>query len=184
MRVKLNARPRPATVIALLALFLALGGTAIAARHYLLSSLNQIKPSVLAQLRGRSGRAGRNGAAGPRGREGPTGVGGETGPRGEAGPMGSALWAVVRADGALIRGAGSVSASQAESTPGRYEVLFNRNIARCAYIATLGSTSNSRPQNGEIGVATSIRNEDAVFVKTHNGQNEESPESFHLAVFC
>jgi hypothetical protein len=184
MRLKLTARPRPATVIALLALFLALGGTAIAARHYLLTSTNQIKPSVLAQLRGRTGRVGRNGVTGPRGRQGPAGAGGETGPKGEPGPIGSALWAVVRADGALIRGAGSISASPAESTPGRYEVLFNRNVARCAYIATLGSTSNSQPHNGEIGVATSSRNEDAVLVKTHNGQNEEGPESFHLAVFC
>ncbi len=183
MRLKLTAWPRPTTVIALLALFCALGGTAIAARHYLVTSTSQIKPSVLRQLRGKTGRTGPSGPTGPRGRQGPAGAVGETGPRGEAGPMGSVLWAVVRADGTLIRGAG-ISASRAESTPGRYEVVFNRNVARCAYIATLGSTSNSLPHNGQIGVATSSRNEDSVFVKTDNGQNEESAESFHLAVFC
>lgn len=43
-------RPSAPTLIALLALFFALGGTAIAARRYLITSTNQIKPSVLRQL--------------------------------------------------------------------------------------------------------------------------------------
>ena len=51
-------RPSPASIIASLALFVALGGTAIAARHYLITSTSQIKPSVLKELRGNAGANG------------------------------------------------------------------------------------------------------------------------------
>jgi hypothetical protein len=43
-------RPSPATAIAGLALFVALGGTAIAASHYVVTSTSQIKPSVLSAI--------------------------------------------------------------------------------------------------------------------------------------
>jgi len=45
-------------VVAYLALFVALGGTAIAAHHYLLTSTKQISPKVLKKLRGRTGPRG------------------------------------------------------------------------------------------------------------------------------
>jgi hypothetical protein len=73
-------RPSTSTVIASLALFFALGGTAIAARHYLITTTSQIKPSVLAKLKGNAGRAGAQGPAGAPGLQGPQG------PQGPAGP--------------------------------------------------------------------------------------------------
>jgi hypothetical protein len=75
--------PSPAVCIATLALFFAVGGTAIAAHHYLITSASQIKPSVLKMLHGVAGPAGVAGAAGP---AGPTGPAGATGPQGPAGP--------------------------------------------------------------------------------------------------
>jgi hypothetical protein len=72
----MQRRPSPATAIALLALFFALGGTAVAARHYLITSTSQIKPSVLRQLHGNTGA------------QGPAGAGGPTGPQGPQGPAG------------------------------------------------------------------------------------------------
>lgn len=68
-----SRRPSPATVIALFALFFALGGTAIAAHHYLITNTSQIKPSVLRSLHGNAGRPGPAGAAGPAGLQGPAG---------------------------------------------------------------------------------------------------------------
>ena len=60
-------KPSPATVIASAALFFALGGTAIAAHHYLITKPGQIKPSVLAKLKGKSGPRVPTGAGGAAG---------------------------------------------------------------------------------------------------------------------
>ncbi len=61
-----------ANIVATMALVLAMGGSALAAKHYLITSTSQIKPSVLSRLRadGRRGPTGRPGARGPQGPEG------------------------------------------------------------------------------------------------------------------
>jgi hypothetical protein len=67
-----------ANVAATIALVLALGGgSAYAAKHYLVSSTKQIKPSVIAALRGHAGvQTGETGATGPGSTAGSTGSGG------------------------------------------------------------------------------------------------------------
>jgi hypothetical protein len=72
-------------IVAWLALFVAMGGTGIAAGHYIITSSRQIKPSVLRQLRGSSGVRGPEGKAGP---EGKVGLQGATGAEGKAGTNG------------------------------------------------------------------------------------------------
>jgi Collagen triple helix repeat (20 copies) len=77
-----------ANVAATLALFLSMSGGAMAARHYLITSTKQIKPSVLKQLRGKRGRTGAKGVTGPRGRTGAKGTTGPQGPQGSPGVEG------------------------------------------------------------------------------------------------
>jgi hypothetical protein len=87
-------RPRPhyANVAATLALLLAMGGGALAATHYLITSTSQISPRVLSQLRGRRGPGGPVGRTGKTGRTGRTGKSGAPGkpggPRGKTGRTG------------------------------------------------------------------------------------------------
>jgi hypothetical protein len=81
-------RLSPATVIASLALVFAMTGGAYAASRYVITSTKQIKPSVLASLKGRAGPAGAAGATGAAGPAGPTGAAGAVGAKGETGPKG------------------------------------------------------------------------------------------------
>jgi hypothetical protein len=79
-----------ANVTATLALFFAMSGGALAASHYLITSTKQIKPSVLAQLKGGAGKLGAQGLTGPIGPQGPAGATGATGAAGAAGGSGAA----------------------------------------------------------------------------------------------
>jgi hypothetical protein len=98
-------RPTPAGIIASLALFFALGGSAVAANHYLVTSSSQIKPSVLKGLHGPAGAKGAKGAAGANGAAGPVGPGGGQGPQGSQGPSGAPGTSVV----ARVRSAAPVT---------------------------------------------------------------------------
>jgi hypothetical protein len=72
-----------ANVAATLALVFAMSGGALAAKHYLVNSTNQINPKVLRKLRGAKGKTG---ATGPQGKQGAQGAAGTTGAQGPAGP--------------------------------------------------------------------------------------------------
>jgi collagen triple helix repeat protein len=78
-------------VVALVALFLALGGTGLAASRFIITSTSQIKPNVLRALRGTQGPPGAPGAPGSPGPPGAQGQGlqGLQGPQGGQGPQGA-----------------------------------------------------------------------------------------------
>jgi hypothetical protein len=69
----LRHRPSGALLVALVALFVALGGTAVAS-GWVITRIGQIKPSVRHQLRGNAGPQGPQGPAGPTGATGPAGI--------------------------------------------------------------------------------------------------------------
>jgi collagen triple helix repeat protein len=81
-------RLSPAMAVALLALFIAMGGSAVAASHYLINSAAQINPKVLKKLKGEIGPAGTAGITGSPGTPGGAGKEGAPGKEGAAGPEG------------------------------------------------------------------------------------------------
>jgi hypothetical protein len=76
-------------VVATLALVFAMGGSAVAAKHYLITSTSQISPKVLKALRGTSGAEGAPGKDGTSGKDGPAGAAGATGKEGPTGKEGA-----------------------------------------------------------------------------------------------
>src|SRR2546430_10518823 len=103
--------------IALLALFLALGGTSFAAATLINGSQikkhtiakNRLTNKAIKQLKGNRGPRGAQGAAGAQGTAGPQGVQGVQGVQGPAGP--GARWAAVAPDGTLGRQSGGITVS-------------------------------------------------------------------------
>jgi hypothetical protein len=94
---RIRRRITYANVAMTLALVFAMTGGAYAAKKYLITSTKQIKPSVLAQLKGKAGPAGPasapgtqgpQGAQGPAGKNGTNGTNGVNGKDGKEGPEG------------------------------------------------------------------------------------------------
>jgi hypothetical protein len=93
------------------------------------------------------------------------------------------LFAVVNPDGSLARGFRAVSSQR--FSPGQYEVVFNRNVSGCAYIATIGlSGSSGASPSGEITVVGRFGNANAVFLTTTDSAGNFADRGFHLAVHC
>ena len=169
--------------IALLALFVALGGTSFAATNALgpknsvgtaqvvNGSLQKVDLSKAAAtaLKGNAGTPGAAGAAGATGAIGP------------AGPAATTLWAVINADGTKSRGS-RVTASSV-TFPGGYSVQFDTNVAGCAYVASVGSPTTGADV-GEATVAQRLGDANAVFVRTGDSAGAAAAKPFYLAVFC
>jgi hypothetical protein len=89
-----------ANVVATLALLFAMSGGALAAKHYLINSTQQINPKVLRRLRGHAGSTGRSGAPGAVGAQGIAGVNGSPGAPGANGT--ARAYGVIRSNGAIV----------------------------------------------------------------------------------
>lgn len=137
----------PATLAALVVALVAVGGSAIAAHRYLITSKSQIKPSVLGALRGNMGQPG---PAGPQGVAGPPGAQGPAGP--------SNLGAIVEAKSARVSvAAESVRGALALCPPGTRAISGGG-----AAIFGKGAIEVSEGENGRSGWFVIGHNEGAI----------------------
>jgi collagen triple helix repeat protein len=120
-----------ANVVATLALIFAMGGSAIAANHYLINSTRQINPKVLKKLRGNQGLRGLTGPAGAKGASGPKGSSGSQGLKGTEGPRGveGASASSVLAAGASESGIYTVNAGASRANQVSVAMTFAKPLA-------------------------------------------------------
>jgi hypothetical protein len=96
---------------------------------------------------------------------------------------GCTLWAVVNANGALLRNFRAIQATRIGL--GVYRVRFNRNVTQCSYQATIGLAGVGLPPPGEISVARANGFADGVIVTTYLSSGAGfADRPFHLAVHC
>jgi hypothetical protein len=93
------------------------------------------------------------------------------------------LFAVVEADGTLVRGLG-VTSSERLAT-GMYQVIFDQDVTRAGYVGTIGLTGNGGvAAAGAITVAGRTGIANGVFVETFAVAGGHADCPFHLAVLA
>ncbi len=178
MAGRLREKLTYANVMATVAVFITLGGGAYAASHLEKNSVGaeQLKNGSVNGAKVKNGSLGNVDFAF-----------GQLSARPVRRPA-KGLWAVVGANGSLVRGSRVVSTKHlfTPGIQGSYQVVFNRNVTKCALIATLGRTNSAPldPSPGEIGVAYRHGASKGVYVKTLDSNGTEADRSFHLAALC
>jgi hypothetical protein len=165
--------------VALLALFMAMGGSAYA----LVITSGSIKNNTIRSVDVRNG-----GLLGKDVRA--DGLGGRAIKESTLGTVptafishGSAHFAVVNGGGQQVRARGTTSA--ARTAEGRYQVIFDRDVRGCAYYGTIGGpTAAAPPDNGQITVSGLGSNVNGVDIRTTGANGNDTNKPFHLLVLC
>ena len=171
-------RPSPATAIALVALFFSLTG----ASYGLIITGHSIKNGTVtgADIRNHS-LASRdlkhNSLGGAAIAESKLGIVPSAGSA-----EGLGRQAVVTGAGLLARGRGVTSATRAGE--GRYQVIFNRDVRGCTYIASIGDAGAAAPAAGLVETSQLATNVNGVSLRTQNSNGAPTDRPFHLIVVC
>jgi hypothetical protein len=171
-------KPSPAIVVSVIALVFALGGSA----YGLVITGRSIKNGTITgadvhngSLSSRDMR--RNSLGGRAIREsrlGPVPVAGVS--------VGMTHQAVVTSAGLLARGRGV--ASVARTGEGRYQVILDRDVRGCAYVASVGDVGAAGPPSGDATTTSLPSNVSGVVVRTTSSNGAASDKPFHLIVSC
>jgi hypothetical protein len=183
MKRRLRA-PSPAMVVALIALFVSLGGSAYAVAT--IGSDDIINGSIRNRdfkdgtLRGQEAK--RDGFGGGGIKEQSLDTSKFKQVPSAAIADGVTRHAVISNVGATVRSRGTTSSGQTGT--GDYQVIFDRDVRGCVYSATLGDESAAGPGNGQISVTSVANNVNGVRVRTRDSAGELANRSFHLIVSC
>lgn len=166
-------RPSPATAISLVALFVALAGTATAATVLITSKDIKDRTIQLVDVSDRARKAleGQRGAEGARGAAGPQGPVGPQGPAGAAGDA-NVVWAFVNPVGVLLNGKGVTRVERL--SVGSYRVTFDRPVNACAKVATPYIAD-------QVGIGNFAANQAGVGLF---GGGSPMDDQFSIAAFC
>jgi hypothetical protein len=165
--------------VALLALFMAMGGSAYA----LIVTSGTIKNNTIRSVDVRNGALlgkdfRKDGVGGGAIKESTLGT-----VPGALVAHGSARFTVVNAGGQQVRGRGTTSV--ARTAEGRYQAIFDADIRGCGYYATVGGpTAAAPPDNGQITVSSLASNVNGVDIRTTGAGGNDANKPFHLVVLC
>ena len=181
----LRHRPSPALVIALIALFVSLGGVSYAVVQI---GTRNIKNGAVTSRKIRNGtirsRDVRKHALGPHAiATSKLHVAGASVANTAGTAEGLNHFAVVSGGGAVVRGRG-VAFIPAKIGKGRYQVIFNRDVRGCEYQATTGLTAAGTPGTGYASVGSRAGAPNGVFVSTFDKMGATADRAFHLLVVC
>ena len=113
---------------------------------------------------------------------GPPGAPGATGPTGPAGAPAAKYWAVVNTGGSLVRGSGVTDSDKAGT--GAYIVKFSGSIANCAWTATPNATNNGY-YSGQASANKDTSNDAWLRVGVFSAAGAfADPAQVSVAVFC
>jgi hypothetical protein len=179
MRRLLTRRPSPAMVVAFIALMAALAPTAAALKGVNVVSSNDIITGAV-----KKSEAGRDSVSSNEVLEDTDPGGGLTGAQITESKLGAVPTATGLAKHAVINGSdgkasrGKGVSSSTRTAAGRYDVVFDRDVRSCTYLATLAGDSA-----GTIAAQSSATSANAVRVSTFEG-GLPTNRSFHLALAC
>ena len=175
MRRMFRRLPSPAMIVAVVALFFALSGSAYALVITGASIRNGTVSGI--DIKNRSLRGGdmvTDSVDGDEVEESTLG----------AVPVADGLgrFAVVTGAGTAARGRGVSSA--ARTGAGRYQVIFDRDVRNCAYLATLGDVGAAAPPSGQVTTSSLATNVNGVSLRTEASDGTDADRPFHLIVSC
>ena len=173
--------PSPAMAIAMIALFVSMGGVSYGLATGVIDS-REVKDN---SLRSRDVRnriltgndMGRNRVGGGAIKESTLGQ-----VPNSATAEGVTRQVVVTPAGTSVRGRGVTST--ARSGQGQYDVIFDRDVTACVYTATIGDEGAGGPGTGQISVLSMPGNANGVRVRTRNSDGVPVDRNFHLIVSC
>jgi hypothetical protein len=173
--------PSPSMAVALIALFLSLGGVSYGLATGVISSREINNNTIRSEDVRNGGLLGKDARA--------DGIGGRAIKESTLGPVPSAFvaegsnhFAVVNEQGVQVRARGTTSA--ARTGEGRYQVIFNRDVRGCGYYATIGDPSAAQPVSGQVSVSSLGSNVNGVRIRTENDAGAPADRPFHLLVLC
>jgi hypothetical protein len=188
-------KPSPELLIAMIALFVALGGTGYAALALPKNSVGkkQLKKNAVTSKKVKNDSLTLNdfkttSRAALRGPQGAPGAKGDNGDKGDAGVPATKLWARISAGTpSIVRssGATALEGPVALGVTGAYRITFNQDVTGCVSTASISGNDGGLAPAGQIGTNNSAAVPNAIVVATYNNTGVAvNTEDFNVAVFC
>jgi len=172
----LKRRPSPALIVSVVAVVLALVGTAIAGQATISALTGQEKKTVKKIARKTANKRITARAKNLSVKSAETAD--------SANSLSNLYWAAVDAGGSIVRSSPGFVRVVTAGT-GTYRVTTNRNVTQCSYQVTLGGSSPSGTDTGEVSANPSTIDPNAVFVATFGSAGgAPTPKAFTVWIIC